>query len=91
MITAHHAIALALRANFNDDSFVLAFRAARAEVTVDDVTLAKIFNVGVTAIEAWADGIVLPRQSERANILGVMLECLQTRTGSLVLVPCELN
>jgi hypothetical protein len=92
MINATKSIALALRANFNDDSFVLAFRTAYNESRVDALTLSKIFNVTNTDILNWTKGLDLPRQSDRPNILGVMLECIgEASTGSVKPILCKLN
>lgn len=97
MLNTTKSIALALRANFNDDSFVLAFRAAYNESRVDSVTLSKIFNVSSANVLAWTEGLELPRHSDRANVLGVMLECIgETSNSDAGYGPrkpqlCELN
>lgn len=72
------SIALAMRDNFSDISFSLAFKAALDHILVDSVTLSKMFDVSVDDVNAWYDGESFPVQSRRPMILGMLLQSLQS-------------
>lgn len=76
--SAIDSIALAMRDNFSDISFSLAFKAALDHIRVDTYTLAKMFDVDPNDVADWYDGDTFPVQSRRPMILGMLLQSLQS-------------
>lgn len=70
------AIGVAMRDNFSDISFWLAFKSALDNILIDSVTLSKMFDVPVEDVNAWYDGESYPVQSKRSMILGMLLQSL---------------
>jgi hypothetical protein len=74
--SAIDAIAIAMRDNFSDISFSLAFPKAVDACTIDAVTLCKMFSEDWDTIDSWYAGEAFPIQSKRPMILGMLLQSL---------------
>lgn len=71
-----NAIGIAMRDNFSDISFSLAFNQAVRHSSIDSLTMCRLFDASPDDIAAWFNGDSFPVQSRRPMILGMLLQSL---------------